>query len=69
MSTPPKAHGLDGTLVEKPVGYFESRLAGLVLYFIETFLAKHDLGTTYAESAPFRAPKGKPVSRPQRCLI
>src|SRR5260370_42593192 len=45
---------VDGALVEKPVGQFESRLAGLVLYLIETFLAKHDLGVTYAESAPFR---------------
>ncbi|HEV3258100.1 MAG TPA: hypothetical protein VG013_14540, partial [Gemmataceae bacterium] len=32
---------LDGVLVEKPMGYFESRLAGLLFHFIEDFLELH----------------------------
>jgi Uma2 family endonuclease len=35
---------VDGVLVEKPVGYYESRLAVVLGYFLELFLDKHDLG-------------------------
>jgi Uma2 family endonuclease len=35
---------VDGVLVEKPVGYYEARLAAVLIYFLEQFLNKHDLG-------------------------
>jgi len=35
---------VDGVLVEKTVGYYESRLALLIGYFLEDFLAQHDMG-------------------------
>jgi Uma2 family endonuclease len=35
---------VDGVLVEKTVGYFESRLAHLLGHFLEAFLEKHDFG-------------------------
>src|SRR5262249_14451440 len=35
---------IDGVLVEKTMGYFESRLAMLLGHFIESFLEQHDLG-------------------------
>lgn len=35
---------VDGVLVEKTVGYYESRIALLIGYFLEGFLGQHDLG-------------------------
>ena len=35
---------IDGVLVEKAMGYFESRLAIVIAYFIERFLDGQDLG-------------------------
>jgi Uma2 family endonuclease len=35
---------VEGVLVEKAMGYYESRLAGALFYFLEHFLGKHDLG-------------------------
>lgn len=35
---------VDGTLVEKPMGYEESRLAGFVLTFLNVFLLRNNLG-------------------------
>lgn len=35
---------VDGVLVEKAMGYYESRLALLIGYFLEVFLQRHDLG-------------------------
>jgi Uma2 family endonuclease len=35
---------VDGVLVEKAMGYYESRLALLIGYFLEDFLEQHDLG-------------------------
>jgi Uma2 family endonuclease len=39
---------VDGTLVEKDMATFQSRLAATLIYFIELFLEDHDLGTTLA---------------------
>ncbi len=49
---------VEGTLVEKPVGFYESTLAGFVFHFIVTYLEKHDLGIAAAESAPYRLRRG-----------
>ena len=35
---------IDGTLVEKTVGFYESRLAAVLLYFIESYSQQNDLG-------------------------
>ncbi len=35
---------IDGVLVEKTVGYYASRIALLIGYFLEDFLGQHDLG-------------------------
>lgn len=40
---------VDGTLVEKAMGYRESRLATILGYFIEEFLEKNNLGITAGE--------------------
>jgi len=45
---------VDGVLVEKPMGYYESRLAVVLCYFLEAFLEKHDLGVVAGESGMLR---------------
>jgi Uma2 family endonuclease len=39
---------VDGTLVEKAVGYYESSLAGVLIYFIRKYLEGSNLGTVLA---------------------
>jgi len=41
---------IDGVLVEKTVGYLESRLAIVLGYLLETFLEEHDLGIVLGEA-------------------
>ncbi len=36
---------VEGTLVEKPMGYEEGRLTGVLLTYLNIFLWQHDLGT------------------------
>ncbi len=50
---------VDGTLVEKAMGQYESRLGGLILYFIETYLDTHDLGICYGADAMLRIVPGR----------
>lgn len=45
---------IDGTLVEKPMGFFEARIAGILLYFIEDYLSKHNLGFCLPGDATLR---------------
>lgn len=45
---------VDGTLVEKPMGFFEARLGGLIFYFIESYLENHDLGFCLGADATLR---------------
>jgi Uma2 family endonuclease len=40
---------VDGVLVEKTMGFFESRLAIVLAYFLERYLEKHDLGIVLGE--------------------
>ncbi len=35
---------VDGVLLEKTMGYYESRLAALIVHFLERYLEQHDLG-------------------------
>lgn len=45
---------VDGTLVEKTKGYFESRLAVILGHLIEAFLDKHDLGIVLGADGTLR---------------
>jgi Uma2 family endonuclease len=49
---------VDGVLVEKTVGYYESRLALLLGYFLEAFLEKHDLGFVLGADGALRLMPG-----------
>ena len=49
---------VDGTLVEKPKGFYESTIAVLVGHYIITYLETHDLGIVTSESAPYRLRRG-----------
>jgi Uma2 family endonuclease len=48
---------VDGVLVEKPMGYVESRIAILVSTALQTFVEAHDLGVVTGESGMFRFPE------------
>jgi Uma2 family endonuclease len=49
---------VDGVLVEKPMGYFESRLAIILAHLIETFLEEHDLGIVLGADATLKLAPG-----------
>ncbi len=42
---------VDGVLVEKPMSYYESRLAVVLGFFLEEFLGSHDLGIVLGADA------------------
>lgn len=45
---------VDGVLVEKPMGLYESRLAAVLVYLLEQFLEQHDLGFVFGADATMR---------------
>lgn len=45
---------IDGVLVEKAMGYFESRIAAALIYFLERFLEQKDLGIVLAPDGALR---------------
>jgi Uma2 family endonuclease len=45
---------VDGVLVEKTMGFYESRLAMVLGHFLEDFLDKHDLGIVAGEAGLLR---------------
>lgn len=49
---------VDGVLVEKPMGYYESRLAVCLIGFLDSFCATHDLGIVLGEAATLRLAPG-----------
>jgi Uma2 family endonuclease len=49
---------VDGVLVQKPMGYFEGRLALLLGYYLETFLTDHDLGIVLGADGTVRLAPG-----------
>jgi Uma2 family endonuclease len=49
---------VDGVLVEKAMGYYESRLAAILIYFLESFLNEHDLGVTAGADGMLRLAAG-----------
>jgi Uma2 family endonuclease len=50
---------VDGTLVEKPMGSFESMIAAIITKAILVFLEAHDLGVVTGESAMMRMSNGR----------
>jgi Uma2 family endonuclease len=49
---------VDGVLVEKPMGYYESRLAVVLIALLERYLEQHDLGIVRGADATLRLAPG-----------
>jgi Uma2 family endonuclease len=49
---------VDGILVEKPMGYYESLLAGILIQLLRNFLDQHDLGIVLGEAGTLRLAPG-----------
>ncbi len=49
---------VDGVLVEKAMGQYESRVAVVLIHFLETFLDTHDLGVVYGADGTIRLMPG-----------
>ena len=45
---------IDGVLVEKTMGYYESQIASLIGHFIHSFLDQHNLGIVLGEAGTLR---------------
>jgi Uma2 family endonuclease len=45
---------IDGTLVEKPMGFYEARVGTVLAHFIEGYIDTHDLGITLGADAMLR---------------
>jgi Uma2 family endonuclease len=50
---------IDGTLVEKTMGYYESRLAGVLFSLLDAFSRQHGLGFVVGESGLTRVEPGQ----------
>jgi Uma2 family endonuclease len=50
---------VDGVLVEKAMGYYESRLAAVLIHYLESFLDKHDLGIVVGADGASRLAPGR----------
>jgi Uma2 family endonuclease len=49
---------IDGVLVEKAVGQYESKIAAWVIYLLNSYLVRHPIGDAFAPDGPMRvAPK------------
>ncbi len=59
---------IDGTLVEKTVGYIESLLAGAVLAALRQFVTAADLGIVLGEAGALRILSGQ-VRIPDTCFV
>jgi Uma2 family endonuclease len=59
---------VDGVLVEKPMGYYESFLALILGHMLLAYLDQHDLGIVLGESGPLRLAVGR-VRMPDVCFI
>src|SRR4051794_2725416 len=49
---------VDGVLVEKPMGYYESWLATILIKLLGNFLDEHDLGIALGEAGTLRLAPG-----------
>ncbi len=49
---------VDGVLVEKPMGFYESRLAAVLVHLVQAFLEEHDLGIVLSPDGTMRLAPG-----------
>jgi Uma2 family endonuclease len=49
---------VDGTLVEKPMGYYEGRVGGVIFRYMDEFLEQNDTGICFAADSTLRLAKG-----------
>ena len=59
---------IDGVLVEKTMGHFESRLAAVLIYLLERHVEGKNLGIVYAPDAPLRIMPTQ-VRMPDVCFV
>jgi len=59
---------VDGTLVEKAMGYYESRLAAVLIGFLEAYLVEQDLGIVLGADGLVRMEPGQ-VRLPDVCFF
>lgn len=45
---------INGTLVEKPMGMKESRIASVIIYYLQGYVIEHDLGFVTSPDGPYR---------------
>src|SRR5258708_40096483 len=50
---------IDGVLVERAMGYYESRLAVVLIYYFEDYLCGHDLGIVLGADGMMRLQIGQ----------
>lgn len=59
METPkPFCELIDGTLVEKAMGFFESRIGSVLVFFIDQWLLKNDIGFVIGDGGLVRMESG-----------
>src|SRR5437868_15449445 len=54
LETPRLCELIDGVLVEKAMGFYESRLAAVLIGFWESYLETHNLGIVLGEAGLMR---------------
>src|SRR5271165_5656129 len=59
IMTRPLCELIDGVLVEKAMGYWESRLAVLLGHYVETYFDDHDIGFTLGKGGMQRLEFGQ----------
>ena len=55
----PRCELIDGVLVEKPVGFFQSLLAAELIFLIRAYLEMNDIGRVLGEQGPYRILKNQ----------
>src|SRR3954454_25299219 len=59
---------VDGVLVEKTMGFYESQIASVLIMLIGDFVSKHDLGVVTGEAGMIRFP-GNQVRMPDVAFV
>jgi Uma2 family endonuclease len=59
VMTRPLCELIDGVLVEKAMGFYESRLAVILAHYLESYLEVHDIGFTLGEGGMMRLEFGQ----------
>jgi Uma2 family endonuclease len=59
LKTPCLCELIDGVLVEKAMGFYEARLAVVLIAFMESYLERHNLGIVLGEAGLMRVGPGQ----------